>query len=273
MLHPFRFLHQLQSTLIHQLNFHLHFHLHNDAQDPIITTLATAARTNVHFPSVAALVVRDPPREHIARLVHVPPPDDNGPRRDLAAELPPSLSAQPLHDIENTTNDDVMSMNIQKQPTRGPIFNRPSGNTTHHHPVTIQTLSQNLPIMTTTPLTSGNPGTNGRTTLGPLDTTTTLDGSIMTDHQPPTSPPSIHPPDLSQLSHPTSTLLITTFVAPNTGQVPSNLVHPPRFLRDMSPLICMQDPNKIGFVLSTLPRNIPIECVRQTKFHPLSVPR
>ena len=90
-LHHFQLLHQLPAILSHQLNFHLHIHPHIVAPDLIATALAPVDRTNVHSPSIAVLVDRDPEDERTARLDHVHHQEGDVPHRDLAAELLPSF--------------------------------------------------------------------------------------------------------------------------------------------------------------------------------------
>ena len=140
-------------------------------------------------------------------------------------------------------------MTLLNKPTQRPTSNQLSGTTTHHHQLPFQTPSHNLPTMTNTPPTSGNPGANGRITPSPPAHPILRVGSIIPNHQPMTFPPTTHPPDLSlhtlQATIPPTTNLVDLHIDP----VPSNLVHPPMFLQDMLPSISTQDPDKTWLAL------------------------
>lgn len=87
------------------------------------------------------------------------------------------------------------------------------------------------------------------TTLSPLTPPTLLVGSTTPSHHPGIKLPILHQQDLSLHIPQTKTPLILNPVDRNNDQVLSNLVHPPSFLRDMLPLISIQDLDKTGLVL------------------------
>ena len=263
--HQFKPLHPFQFILLHHLTFHHHYNNLNVALGlaPIVTM---GLQTNVQSRFHVVLVGFHHWDEHIGHLdqdQHTADDDPcQGTHQDVPAEPLLFTWDQPLHVDEKYGKTTMMTSTMKYPVENQPPFILHHGNINSilriHRP-TMSTTRTSTHHMNNRPLTSGNPGTNGRTlhspNLAPMPQGGSTIPSILTNLNATMNPPPSCPIVPLQHSPPTVHTKI------HTDPVPSNHVSPPMpSLQDMSPSIFKIVPRRNGLVMWCMLFIIQIGC-------------